>query len=334
MPGAKTMNAVSILLTVPLVAAWSLLAFLLYDVVSSGPPMSGEGNYSRGWELIWIYVLTVVVWLLLLVLLRHEGIPGGFGVWIVSAAAALGAYYLFDEGKTPWPAAIPLLLPLLLAGTALSGYWDKVRIPLLVAAAIPCLIAAGTFAYAGIADASGEKAGRAEVRAQNLALMSRIDESEPLWHWLKLLQDDSGVRDETLAALRKLNRRQADIEQMLAERVSEAMDLIPLLDLQPTPRLKQLIDESLVKDAAYARTKPGGSDEILKGDYMFSTLPALHWMQTHGGCCREGISQMKAAALLYADTSVRARYLKELDGLMQLANPEAMPKRGARRAGI
>jgi hypothetical protein len=50
---------------------------------------------------------------------------------------------------------------------------------------------------------------------------------------------------------------------------------------------------------------------------MFSTLPELHGMLAHGGCCREGISQMKAAALEYRDTTLRARYLRELDGLLQ-----------------
>jgi hypothetical protein len=311
------MSAVTILLTVLMVAFWGLLAFLLYDVVSSGPPMSGEGNYSRGWELLWVYVLTAVVWLVLIVLLQRERIPGGFVVWVVSAAAAFGAYYLFGGGETRWPAAIPLLLPLLLAGAALSGYWSALRMPLLAVAAVPCLIAAGTFTYTWIGQSSGERAGRAEVRARNLRLVAQIDESHPIWQWLRLLADDSGVRDEAIAALRKLNRRQADMEQMVAERVGETMDLIPLLDLQPTPRLQERIDAWLLKDAAYARTKPGGSDEILKGDFMFSALPALHWMHSRGGCCREGISQMRAAALEYRDTKVRARYLKELDDLLR-----------------
>jgi hypothetical protein len=311
------MNAVTILLTVLLLAAWGLLAFDLYEIVSTGRPMSGEGNYSRGWELVWAYGLTVVVWLSLIVLFRREQVPGGLAMWMVSAAAVFGAYYLFGDGEPRWPAAIPLVLPLLLAGAALSGHWSALRTPLLVISAIPCLIASGTFTYTSIGRASWETAGRSETRAQNLALVAQIDESQPLWHWLRLLQEDSGVRNETIAALRKLNRRQADIEQMVAEDVGETMDLIPSLDLQPTARLQTLINASLLKDAAYARTKPGGGDEILKGDFMFARLPALHWIHAHGGCCREGVSQMKAAALEYRDTKVRARYLKELDGLLQ-----------------
>jgi hypothetical protein len=315
--GAKTLNTVAILLTVLMLAAWGLLAFDLYGIVSSGPPIGGEDRYSRAWDVLFAYGLTAVVWLFLIILFQSKRIPGGFVVWMVSAAAAVGAYYLFDSGKTPWPAAIPLALPLLLAGAVLSGHWSALRTPLLAIAAIPCLIAAGAFAYAWMGQASWESAERAEVRTQNLALVAQIAESQPLWHWLPLLKDDSGVRDETIAALRKLNRRQADIEQMVAEGVANTMDLIPLLDLQPTPRLQELINASLLKDAAYARTKPGGGDEILKGDFMFSTLPALHWMHDHGGCCREGISRMKAAALEYRGTKVRASYLKELDGLLQ-----------------
>lgn len=317
MPDAKTLNAVAILLTVLMLAVWGLLAFDLYGIVSSGTPIGGEDRYSRAWDVLWAYGLTAVVWLFLVVIFKSEHVPGGFLVWTVSAAAAAGAYYLFDGGKTPWPAAIPLVLPLLLAGAALSGHWSALRMPLLAIAAVTCLIAGGAFANAWIGQASWKSGERAEVRAQNLALVAQIDESQPLWHWLPQLQADSGVRDETIAALRELKRRQADIEQMVAEDVANTMDLIPLLDLQPTPRLQQLLNASLLKDAAYARTKPGGSDEILKGDFMFSTLPALHWMHTHGGCCREGISQMRAAALEYSDTRVRAGYLKELDGLLK-----------------
>jgi hypothetical protein len=68
------------------------------------------------------------------------------------------------------------------------------------------------------------------------------------------------VRGETLAALRKLKRRQSDVEAMLAGQGFEALELMPVLDLEPTPRLQQLLNAWCLKDAAYARTMPGGGD--------------------------------------------------------------------------
>jgi hypothetical protein len=104
---------------------------------------------------------------------------------------------------------------------------------------------------------------------------------------------------------------------MLADGRSDARELLPLLDLRPSERLQQEVAAWCVKTADYARTKPGGGDEILKGTFLFAPLPALRWVHAHGGDCRDCVSQLKAAALEYQDTKVRARYIKELDALLQ-----------------
>ena len=123
------------------------------------------------------------------------------------------------------------------------------------------------------------------------------------------------MREEALAAMRKLNRRQSDVEAMVENHYSPGPDLVPLLDLQLTPRLQQLINEECRRTAEYAHTKPGGSDEILERDFMWGQLPNLEWMHTHGGDCRDCVALLKAAALEYQDTKVRRNYLKALEKL-------------------
>jgi hypothetical protein len=260
-----------------------------------------------------------VVWSFLGIIFHRLQPPGGLWVFLVSVGAIVSSFLLMgDQEPLPlWPAIIPVVLPALLMGVALSGNWTTLRVPLLVAAAIPCVVAAGTFAFSAISDESGRQAVRAGVREKNLATVATIGEDQPLWYWLPLLTEENGVRRETLAALRKLKRRQSDIETMLAGSGFEALELTPLLDLEPTPRLQQLLNAWCLKDAAYARTKPGGGDELLERTFFSSTFPALHWMRAHGGDCREGISQLKAAALEYRDTKVRAKYIKELDDLLK-----------------
>jgi hypothetical protein len=313
----KGLDATGILLLVLMSGAWALLAFDLYGIVSSGPLLSGESRYSRGWDLLWAYVLAFAVWICLGFIFYRQQPPGGWWIYLAAAAATTGAFFLMGEGESRWPAGIPLVAPVLLMGAALSGHWAALRMPLIIASAIPCLLAVGAFGLSTIRDVSARTGAHADICRQNLAMVATISEDQPLWHWLPLLKEESGVRDDTLAELRILKRRQSDIEAMLADEGYEALELMPFLDLQPTPRLQQLLNAWCLKTADYARTKPGGGDTILERTFMSTPLPALHWMRAHGGDCREGISQLKAAALEYQDTKVRAKYIKELDGLLK-----------------
>jgi hypothetical protein len=298
--------------------AWALLAFDLYGIVSAGMPLGGEDRYSRGWELLWAWALAFAVWVFLGTIVYRLRLPGAGLVYGIAAAAAISAFLLMGEGESRWPAFVTLLLPVLLLGSAVSSQWIALRIPVMVLSAIPCAIAAGTFGMSAIQNWRADSGATAETRRANLANVATIQEDQPLWHWLPLLKEESGVRKETIAALANLARRQSDVEAMMrGDYGSEAMELIPLLNLQPTPQLQQLVNAYALKTAEYARTKPGGGDEILERDFMWSPLPALLWMHGHGGDCREGASQLKAAALEYRDTKTRARYLKQLDDVLK-----------------
>ena len=307
-------NSDVILLLILMLAAWGLLAFDVYQIVSV-PALSGEGRYSRGWELLWAFVLALATWLIMGLLLYRRHTPGGLLIGLLSGAAAFCALQLMDEGKTSWPAAVLLLLPLAITAAAFTRQWAGARVALIVISLIPCAVLAGSTIMTFIGESGQRRAIDKETREKNLAIVQTIGENQPLWTWLPLAAEESGVRTEALNAMRRLKRRQADIEQMLAES-GNGLDLVPELDLERTPRLQQLINSRAVSDAAYARTMPGGGDEILERTFIYASLPAMHWLRSHGGDCREGVSELKSAVLLYKDTPIRRKLLKELDEIL------------------
>ncbi len=314
----KNMDATAGFLLALAAIAWALLAFDLYGIVSAGVPLGGESRYSRGWELLWAYALAFAVWVLLGIMVYRFQLPGAWLVYAITAAAAISAFLLMGDGESTWPAFAALLLPVLILGAALNSHWISLRIPLVVLSAVPCAIAAWTFGSSALNDWRAQSAVSAETRRANLAIVATIDENKPIWQLLPLLKEESGVRKEALAAMTKLARRQQDIEAMMrGDYGGEAMELIPLLNLQPTTQLQQFVNAYAVKTAEYARTKPGGGDEILERDFTWGPLPALQWLHAHGGDCREGASQLKSAALEYRDTKTRTRYLKQLDDMLK-----------------
>ena len=306
-----------VLLPLLMFVAWLLLAFDLYGILSSGPLLGGEARYSRAWELLWAYGLACLVWILVGLRLYRQPLAGAVWVYMLAAAATVAAFSLMGNGEKIWPAAIVLLLPLMLTGAAFNGHWAALRTPLLIVASVPCVLALIAFGSSLFESQSARTTADAETRRANLAVVNSIGEDQPLWHWLSLVKEEGGVREEALAALRKLKRRQSDVEAMFAEGNSAALELLPLLDLQVTQPIQQGVLTSCLKTAEYARTKPGGGDEILERTFFFEPLPALHWLRAQGGDCRECVAQLKSSALQYQDTKIRARYIKELDSLLQ-----------------
>jgi hypothetical protein len=222
----------------------------------------------------------------------------------------------------------------LVGGAVLSGQWEALRIPILFVAAVFCLVAAGrgVFARAGhlkgqdsLRESYGWRIDRIEKQLRdmigiNQRILERIGEDQPIRNLIPLLDGASGVADEAMKAFIKLNRRQDDLEEMLADPKLQnvAIQLVPQLDLAVTPRLRELVNAWCA--GAAERTRPGGDDE--SGSFIFFALPALHWMQEHGADCKEGLSQLKSAAENglgpdRRDPADRERLLKELDEMLK-----------------
>jgi len=55
---------------------------------------------------------------------------------------------------------------------------------------------------------------KAERREKALAKLRAMTADQPLEQWVSLLEPENGVRAEVIKALRKVDRRQEDIEQL------------------------------------------------------------------------------------------------------------------------
>ena len=335
----KPILAAEIALGVVLAGAWLLLAALLGNIVREGPAQGGEGRYSRGWELLWAYLLASIYWLVLGLLLYLLAARGGLWVFLLGSSATVGGFRMLGEGQRPrWAgasaAAIVLVMSALVSAAALSGQWDALRLPVLAIAAVFCLVAATWTVF----DRAGHRRqqvaqweldrwrlAQLEKRCQDMVginqrIIQNIGEDQALRNLIPLLDGNSGVADEALAAFKKLHRRQNDVEEMLADpqRENLAMQLVPQLDLALTPHLQQLVNAWCLHAAQ--RTRPGSDDE--SGSFIFFALPALHWLHEHGGDCKEGLSHLKSAATnglgsTHRDAADRQRLLKELDEMLK-----------------
>ena len=92
-------NSGVIILLILMLAAWGLLAFDLYQIVSV-PALGGEARYSRGWEMLWAFALTLAPWFIMGFLLYRQHTPGGLLIGLLSGAAAFCALQLMDEGRS------------------------------------------------------------------------------------------------------------------------------------------------------------------------------------------------------------------------------------------
>jgi hypothetical protein len=332
-------DATDISLGLILVVVWLLLATLLFSIIKEGAPQSGEGRYSRGWAMLWTWFLATACWLIVALLLFHLAAPGGLVIFFLAVAATIGSFFMLGEAQGPrWAnassAAIPLVMLALVAIAALSGQWQHLRSAILVIATILWVVAAVSAVSARFAHLKQQKAisvdrgwrlAQLEKTIQDMVginqrIVQNISESQPMRNLIPLLDTTSGVSGEAMAAFKKLNRRQADLEDMLADPKLQniAIQLLPQLELTITPRLTELVNAWCTQAAT--RTRPGGDD--VSGSFIFFALSALHWMHEHNADCKEGLMQLKAAAseglpATHREPADRQRLIEELDGMLK-----------------
>jgi len=159
---------------------------------------------------------------------------------------------------------------------------------------------------------------RARKRTENMANLQAMTPDAPLMNWYGLLDEDSGVRPEALEALKHVERRQADIEEMLSYGIARAMMLLPDLDLSPTPQLCEAARTFMLASAKSSRVRPKQDPRpyVAGGDVEHS-LPAIRWLQAHGCNCDEGIAALQASVESHQDTPDRKTALASLAGLRE-----------------
>ncbi|MGH7693421.1 MAG: hypothetical protein ACRENH_00490, partial [Gemmatimonadaceae bacterium] len=270
--GVVVLLALSCLLWLVLVATVATL--------SASDPAGNALSYS------YAILMTIALWILLAVLLLIAGGRGAMPGWVawcalglvpLSGAAALASINLLQgrmDTLAKWPLIVPLLAPLLIMLYAAWSFYPALRssVPPNVANMGICsaLVILALLPWPSL---RGRAAQRAEVaqqlqtdeeremlqrREENLARFQQLTQDSPLSDWLEFTVDGNELRDSAFAGIRRLERRQADAEEMIARGVDLPMLELQHLDLAITPRFCGIAVDFLRKDAEALR--PGASD--------------------------------------------------------------------------
>jgi hypothetical protein len=90
------------------------------------------------------------------------------------------------------------------------------------------------------------------------------------------------------------------------------MQLVPELDLQPTPKLCEAAKAYLLKEAKEYRLKDRAPYPYEAQFSIDGAVPAIRWFESHGCNCDEGIAALRAVAMTYLDSPARQKLLASL----------------------
>lgn len=316
--------------TLVLLALAAFTWFVLFGVLKSviGVDSTGDRDIFAGLRWIFAGFVMVALWALLAGLVATSGdlIPAWINVVAVllllgSLGAALSTLYLL-QGPGPWlrwPLAIPLGAPIVIAAyivllykpgfTALAGH--------LVAW---CFVLGFTIApWSAVsrrADenqrlleqhdrqvAAAQAQQKEQERAANLIKVSAMSPDQFMGDWFSLLSPESGVRTEAIAALKTVPRRQSDIQYGLENGLVLYMQLVPELDLKPTPQLCAAAQK-------FVTTLPKQSLSNIH-----DSLGGMRWFLANGCGLEESIRALDPAIRQSPDSSERQQLLSDLAAL-------------------
>ena len=339
----KVMGSGAIVLLILAILSWAILMVNLSNVVGVDAP----GDRGMGKAITWFVTLAflALTWLFLGGLLLTAGgqdmLPPWVGaaatlLWPLSGAAAIAALFLVDDPKVRWPALIPILIPPLTAAYVFAVYRPSLRVlfqaPPVAITVWGAILFLSLAPWPAVFHKQEERAARqtdqareqeewavkekARKRAENLPKIQEMSPSANLAEWFSLLADESGVRAEAIEALRHVERRQRDVEEILPHGISAVMRLVPDLDLKPTPELCRAARQYLLKNAAELTL--GKDHQPVAYDspgYFEQSFVGVRWFIAHGCDCSEGIDALDKAARTYLDSPLRQKLLAELAAL-------------------
>jgi hypothetical protein len=333
-PASQTLGASGAALLLLAGACWLICLLFVFSV--AGKDVHGDAVVGQAYAWFAAMGFAGLTWLwiggLLLKAGTQEVLPsGGIALVLYLASGVAGAaamFLLMDDVTHVWPAAILVLLPAVLIFYVFALYQPSLR-PIfsgppvsVVAAGVVLLLCAAPLpsTIPRLWQTRGNRAAVEEVlaarnREENLAKLQAMPADAPLWDWFDLLQEKSGVRTEALQAVRRLERRQKDIEELIEAGVPRALRLIPDLDLQPTPVLCEGAGNYLRKYAKETRVRPKQDPREYSGDWVDESLPAIRWLMSRGCDCDATVAAMEVSVGTFIDTPARKAALTALAGL-------------------
>lgn len=334
------MSAASKILLILTLLLSTVFCLILWDVTSSVE--IGDRAMGQAFEWLYTIVLFLLTWVCLGGLLwSAKGVlpartgTAVFFVWLVSAATVVACFSVLSP-QVRWPIVMPAGVPLLLAIYVLVLSLAATR-PLAaspsVSAGVSMAIMALTVSiwsavvYYKIVEPNRQAAAyqaemadpvkKAERREKALVKLQAMAADQPVEEWASLLEPENGVRAETIEALRKVDRRQEDIEQ-LARHNSIFLAAVPELDLKVTPLLCSAIQD-FIWNQAFVRQLQGERGQRFQADESDDAITSTTgWFQSRGCDC--GASLDKYAADIrksFKDSPERQAFLERLEKLKQ-----------------
>jgi len=335
----KTLDTAGMVLLILTVVSWLIMAINLSNVV--GNNATGDATMGKGLSTVAALGFVALTWMFTGFLLLRAGLHDVLPQWgaaassilfFASGAAAIAAVFLVSDARVRWPAVIPVAGPVLLVGYVLCAYrgWPTAGGVLLGA-----LLVVSISPWRAVGRAQGKKAqayAEAEqIRAQqaeeaakkqheeNLARIQEPGPDSHIWDWLSLLEKDSGVQQEALAALRAHANRQADVEYWLGGSMV-MMEYVAALDLKPTPKLCEAAQHWCTKFSEEMRPQNGEPSYYEEKQLLAPAMNGLRWFHANGCSLDDGLTAIEAGLHSYGDTPHRREMLQQLSELLKPAD--------------
>lgn len=323
---------------------WLAVPITLFGV--AGRQVTGDAAMGQGIGWVLTMAFTGLTWLWIGGLLLKAGtqdlLPGWQSIaavflYLAACLSAIGAIYLMVDTTQIWPAVCVVGLPLIVIGSIWALYQPGLRdavqsggfawamraaMMLLILLPYPWAIQkfrAGQEVRAARLRGRAEYAQREEksTREKNLIKLQAMPPDASINDWWELFHNSSGVRNEAIAAFKHLDRRQADIEEMMGYGVTGAMGLMEELDLQATPKACKASHAYLEKRAKYFKRRKidGAIPYSRKDNDLDDCLGGIRWLEARGCNCEDGIALLLAATNTYLDSPDRQQLIASLEAL-------------------
>jgi hypothetical protein len=332
MPAATT---ILLVLTLLLTAAFSSFLFHVTSYEAHGDSAVGQA-----WEWVYTFILFLATWVCLGGLLwsakslLSPRLVMALIAWLVTGGTAWASVYILSP-QVRWPVVMPVGVPVLLAAWVLvlsiggtrtfaasqpvsNGVWAVVLLltlsiwpPVLYKFSEPYRSAAAH--RAALADPMKREA----IRQAFLAKLRAMPPDQPVVEWRSLLLPENQVRAEAIEALRKVDGRQKEIEQLV--RYDETfLAAVPELDLRPTPELCRALGEYFFHHRFVRQLESHRGERFHAEECDDALEAAVGWFQSRGCDCRDDLDKYaKDVREYFKDSPERRAFLERMEKLKQ-----------------
>jgi hypothetical protein len=328
-----------------------IVATILYvGTVANLATMHDSDPAGNALSRVYAVFMLIVLWILLAALLVIASLRGAMPRWAplaavvllpASGAAALAAAQLLADPfyTARWPIIIPALAPLAIIAYALWVYLPSIHkaVPATAASwavwSMVMLLSLAPWpavAYRkrhGETDRARAEAARKadeprrieEERQRNLEAFHQLTSESELEQWLEFRAPGNELREQALEGIRRLPRRQADAELMIARRLDYFWDDVPNLDLVASPAIcegaRAFLRERVTDIRPLHPSDPPSFAFMVERVEPY--LPTMQWLVDHHCDCDAELAALEATVRVYPDSPERGRFLSALTRIRQ-----------------